>query len=143
MTEPNLELLIEPDELVFSGLKAGTVHSAKLTLKNIGNIPVTVPERVTPNVQEPDFLANRLLNVIRRETDEDPMAVLGAFVKDLRTFVSTQETLTLKGGGKLLKPDSSISLTLDITVPKTRQPLHYIEGDCNILSESVFYIIGP
>lgn len=143
MTEPNLELLIEPDELVFSGLKAGTVHSAKLTLKNIGNIPVTVPERVTPNVQEADFLANRLLNVIRRETDEDPMAVLGAFVQDLRAFVANQETLTLKGGGKLLKPDSSISLTLEITVPKTRQPLHYIEGDCNILSESVFYIIGP
>jgi len=143
MTEPILELAIEPDELVFSGLKAGTVHSAKLTLKNIGNVAVTVPEHVTPNVQETDFLANRLLNVIRRETEEDPMLVLGAFVKDLRAHVSEQEVLTLKGGGKLLEPGKSATLTLDIKVPSTRKPLHYIEGDCDILSESVFYRIGP
>lgn len=142
MSEPILEISIEPDEVFFRGIAPGKVHETVIKLTNEGNVPVVVPENAFLNLQDPDLIAKTLLQGIRDYPKEGTMATLDTLVQNLKDFMDDQVHVSIKESGKKVEPGKSIDLHVTFKLPRRTKDKYYFEGDIDILTESLFFKIG-
>jgi hypothetical protein len=143
MSEPILEISIEPDEVFFHGIKPGKVHETIIRLTNEGNVPVVIPENFLPNLQDPDLIAKTLLQGIRDYPKEGTIATLDTLVQNLKDYMDDQVRVSIKEYGKKVEPGKTIDLHLTFKLPRRTKDKYYFEGDIDILTESLFFKIGP
>ena len=142
MAKPLLEISIEPAELVFYGIAPGKVHRAELTLKNIGTVPVLVPTELVANASDPEWITKELLLAVQNSPETDALQTMGAFVQRVKNYLSQQVQVSIQKGGQKILPKQSQSITLELKLPAKTKDIFYLEGDVDILNESVFFCIG-
>ncbi len=142
MSEPFLEISIEPDEVFFRGIAPGKVHEAIIQLTNEGNVPVVIPDDFLPNLEDPDLIAKTLLLGIRDYPKEGTTATLDTLVQNLKDYVDDQVRVSIKESGKKVDPGKSVDLHVEFKLPRRTKGKFYFEGDIDILTESLFFKIG-
>ncbi len=143
MSEPILEVSIEPDEVFFQGISPGKVHQTTVKLTNEGNVPIVIPENFLPNLPDPDLIAKTLLQGIRDYPKEGAMATLDTLVQNLKDYIDDQVHISIKESGQQVEPGKSIDLHVTFKLPRRTKDKYYFEGDIDILTESLFFKIGP
>lgn len=123
--DPLERLSVRPLNGVFEG-KPGAKASFEVTLSNVGNTDILIPDTGALGVYDDKGLENAFASTYRQDTDK-PEKLLSHWMLKLREGYGGLLKLRISGSG-VLQPQAQRTLTLETNIPEKMKPGHSYHG---------------
>jgi hypothetical protein len=135
-----IDIDVHPRHFMFTGSNPGTVHTAILTLVNLGNIPFQVPEVKHVAALDMDFLC-RAFGVGMRSGGATAMEALDQVAKNMQAHLPDWASAEVKENGAVVDSGGKMLVHINITMPKNSDPKKDYAGNIRLWDQDLSYSV--
>ncbi len=141
IVQPTIEISVHPDEFTFQDSAPGTVHTATMTLTNLGNLPFQIPEIKHVAALDMDYLCRALGIAFREKDTEGLTATLDRATQNIKENLTNWADARVTEAGKILEPGSSMVVNLKITLPKDADAYSDYSGNVRFWDKDLSFVV--
>ncbi|SHH91159.1 hypothetical protein SAMN04488109_6032 [Chryseolinea serpens] len=117
VVQPTIAIEAEPKTFTFQGTAPDTIHTATITLTNIGNLPFQIPQITHVAPLDMDMLCRALGVGFRKNKDDGFTQTMDHITQNIKNNLPAWANASVAEAGQILSPGQSMLVHLNVTMP--------------------------
>ncbi len=141
IVQPNIDILVHPLSIHFTGVIPGESYYAQLSFTNYGNVPFKIPDVKHVNTFDENFICRAASFAMREKGGEGFNAMMDELTKNIHKEMAGWANIKFEESGRTLEPGESIQLHVTLTLPKNVDASKDYFGSVRLWNKTLSYNI--